>query len=85
MVMVEVVPVEELVSVSDCVIEAVESGREVGPVLVGLELGLGVGVVVADPGAAMATGDPEIGVQLSDRFCCLLGTTSRRGWLTGWG
>ena len=56
-VVMEVVPVEESVAVSDGLVEAVELRGKVGPVLEGLEGGLTVGVVVADPGPAVAAGE----------------------------
>jgi hypothetical protein len=58
-----VVPVEEGAAMGPGGLEGGEAVGEVGPVLDGLEEGLGVGVVVADVRAAVGLGDAEVAVE----------------------
>ena len=51
-----VVPGEELLAVGSGGLDRGEAAGEAGPVLEGLELGFGVGVVVADVRAGSGTG-----------------------------
>ena len=61
-----VVPVKEAAAEVEAVVIADESVWEVGPVLEGLELAFGEGVVVADVGSAVRLGDAEGGQELGD-------------------
>ncbi len=56
-----VVPAEEPVAEVEAVVIAGESVWEVRPVHEGLELALGVGIVVADVGSAMRFGHADRG------------------------
>ena len=64
-----VVPREERLAEGDGGVDIVESPREAGMVLQGLELGLGEGVVIADLGAAQRACDAEVGEQLCGGIC----------------
>ena len=61
-------PAEELLAVAVGVLETAETGGEVGPILEGPELALGVRVVVADVGSRVGLGDAEVGEQVGDGF-----------------
>ena len=58
--MLVVVPGEELMTESACVGQATEARREVGSVLQGLELGLAERVVVGHVRAAVTLGDVQV-------------------------
>ena len=49
--MLAVVPIEELLAENAGLFKGAESSRELGTVLEGLELGLGVGIIVTDMGS----------------------------------
>jgi hypothetical protein len=61
-----VVPVDERAAVSAGVVDVVEPGGELGPVLQGLEVRLRVGVVAGGVRPAVRLGDAEIGKQERD-------------------
>ena len=61
--MLGVVPGEEVAAEAAPVLDRAEPFRKVGPVLQGLELRLGERVVVRDMGARVRLGDAEIGKQ----------------------
>ena len=63
-----VVVVEERGAEPAGVLDAAEPGGERGAVFEGLEVRLGVRVVVGDMRAAVAAGDAEIDEELGDRF-----------------
>ncbi len=62
------VPAEEPVAEDAGVLDAAEPVGEVRPVLQGLELRLGVGVVIRAVRPAVGLGDSEVGEQERDRF-----------------
>ena len=61
-----VVPVEELLAVSASVLDRAEAIGEVGSVLQGFELRLGVRIVIRDVRAAVGLGDIEVDEERSD-------------------
>ena len=63
-----VVPGEEFLAVCPGGLDRGEPGGEAGPVLEGLELRLGVRVVVGHVRAAVGLGDAEVGEQQRDRL-----------------
>ena len=63
-----VVPGEEGPAERAGVLERAEAVGELGPVLEGLELGLGEGVVVGDVRPAVGLGDAEVGEQQGHRL-----------------
>jgi hypothetical protein len=63
-----VVPVEEALAVSARIFDRAEACGEVGSVLEGLELRLGVGVVIRDVRVAVGLGDLEVDQQCRDRL-----------------
>jgi len=66
--MLAVVPVEEPLAVRAGVLDRAEPLREVGPVLQGLELRLGVRIVIRDMRATVGLGDVQIDQQCRDGF-----------------
>ena len=64
MAMLFVIPVEEVLAKGSTVLDAAEASRELRAVLEGLELGLRIGVVVADVRPAVGFGDPQVGQHL---------------------
>jgi hypothetical protein len=68
MTMLSVVPTEELLAMRARILDRPEARREVGSVLQGLELRLGIRIVIRDVGAAVSFRHIEIDKQLRDRF-----------------
>ena len=68
--MVVVVPGKEFLAVRPGRLDRGEPGREARPVFQGLELRLGVRVVIGDVRAGVGLGDPEVGQQQRDRLGC---------------
>ena len=66
--MIMVVPVEELLAVSASVFDRAEAIGEVGSVLQGFELRLGVRIVVRDVRAAVGLGDLQVDQERGDRL-----------------
>src|ERR1700735_2735737 len=66
--MVMVVPAEELLAMSASIFDRAEAIREVRPVLQGLELRLGVRIVIRDVRAAMGLGDLQVDQERGDRL-----------------
>src|SRR3984885_8226886 len=66
--MVMVVPAEELLAMSASIFDRAEAIREVRPVLQGLELRLGVRIVIRDVRAAMGLGDLQVDQKCGDRL-----------------
>ena len=67
--MIVVVPIEEALAVGLCILEGAKVPGEVGAVLQGLEVGLGVGVIVAYMGAGVGLCDPKISHEESNGLC----------------
>ncbi len=68
MAMLFVVPVEKVLAKRAAVLDAAEVSRELRAVLEGFELGLRIGVVVADVRPAMGFGDSQIGEHLCNEL-----------------
>ena len=68
MTMLGVVPAEELLAMRPRIFDRAEARREVGSVLQGLELRLGIRIVIRDVRTAVSFGDVQIDEQLGDRF-----------------
>ena len=68
MTMHRVVPTEELLAMRPRILDRAEAGREVRPILQGLEVRLGVRIVIRDVRPAVSFGDVEIHEQLRHRF-----------------
>lgn len=66
--MLGVVPREEPLAEGPRVLDRAEQIREAGPVLEGLEVGLGIRIVVARVRPAVALDDAEVGKQERDRL-----------------
>ena len=64
--MLEVVPGEEALAEAAGVLDGTEVVGEGGPVLHGLELGLGLRIVVGHVRGGVALGDAEVGQELGD-------------------
>ena len=63
-----VIPVKERLTKGPGILNGAGSLRKLGAILQGLELGFGIRVVIADMGAAVSFGHPEIGQELRNDF-----------------
>ena len=68
MTMLGVVPAEKLLAMGTCIFDRSETRREIGSVLQGLELRLGIRIIIRDVRTAVSFGDVQIDEQLGDRF-----------------
>jgi hypothetical protein len=68
MVVLGIVPGEECLTKGPGILNGTEPFREFGPLLHGLELRFGIGIVITDRGSRMALGDPKIGHKQGNGF-----------------
>jgi len=68
MTMLIVVPAKELVTKDPGILDGAEPLRELRAVFQGLELGLGVGIVIAHMGSTVRFGHAQIGKEMGHRL-----------------
>ena len=66
--MVMIVPVKERSQPLPPIGQRTKLLREIGSILEGLEVSLGVGIVIGDPGSGVRLDHPQVNQQLSDGF-----------------